>query len=96
MGSKRQGPGSQMDLPEKGHRQQTPATPPHIREEVIEQAFQLAMEELIHNQSDILAEYGGLLQTLSDTTSLDLEIARLKKEMNGCAQRFTPPRERAH
>jgi len=53
---------------------------PHIYEETLKQAFIDAFNGLIENRAEILQGYESIIQTLTDTTALDSEIAKFQSE----------------
>jgi len=53
---------------------------PHIYEETLKKAFIDAFNGLVENKAEILQDYETVIQTLTDTTALDREIAKLQSE----------------
>lgn len=51
-----------------------------IREETIERAFVVAINQLIDCRKEILGDYRKVIRTLTDTTAIDKEIASLEAE----------------
>lgn len=54
---------------------------PHLYEDKLKQAFVEAFNSLIENKEEILKEYEGIIQALTDTSKLDKESAKLQNEL---------------
>ena len=54
---------------------------PHIYEDNLRTAFIDAFNSLIENKSEILKDYGAIIQALTDTSKFDKESAKLQSEM---------------
>lgn len=54
---------------------------PHLYEDKIKQAFVEAFNSLIENKEEILKGYEEIIQALTDTSKLDKESNKLKREM---------------
>lgn len=54
---------------------------PHIYEDALKQVFIEAFNRLLENKEEILQDYGAIIQTLTDTSKLDKESAKLQSEM---------------
>jgi len=53
---------------------------PHIYEETLKQAFIEVFNGLVENKAEILQDYESIIQTLTDTTALDMEIDKFQSE----------------
>jgi len=53
---------------------------PHIYEDTLKQAFVEAFNGLVENKTEIIKNYETIIQTLTDTTEFDGEIAKLQSE----------------
>lgn len=54
---------------------------PHIYEDKLKQAFVEAFNSILKNKNEILQGYESIIQTLTDTSKLDKESAKLQNEM---------------
>lgn len=69
---------------------------PFVPEEVVEQAFLFALNDLYQNRTDIISEYDSIHQRLCDVTTMDVDITRLKKEMDTCRRKLQHFPEKGH
>ena len=54
---------------------------PHLYEDKIKEAFLEAFNSIINNKDEILKGYEAIIKTLTDTSKLDKESAKLQSEM---------------
>lgn len=55
---------------------------PHLYEDKIKEAFLEAFNSIINNKDEILKGYKAIIKTLTDTSKLDKESAKLQSEMD--------------
>ncbi|CDF58639.1 recombinase family protein [Thermobrachium celere] len=56
-------------------------TTPHLYEDKIKKAFVEVFNSLINNKEEILKGYEDIIQSLTDTTKLDMESVKLQSEL---------------
>jgi hypothetical protein len=69
---------------------------PFVPEEVVEQAFLFTMNDIYQNKADIISEHNSIHQRLCDVTTMDLEITRLKNELDTCRRKLKNSSEKGH
>lgn len=69
---------------------------PFVPEEVVEQAFLIAMNDLYQNKTGIISEYDSIHQRLCDVTSMDIDISRLKNDIERCRRQLKHYPEKGH
>ena len=53
---------------------------PHLYEDDIKKAFLLTFNSLVNNKDEIIKNYEGIIQSLTDTSNIDIENTKLQNE----------------